>query len=27
MEVHRKYWAGFEGESEVRALFDPGMGR
>jgi len=26
MELHRKYWPGFEGESEVRATFDPGMG-
>ena len=26
MELHRKYWPGFEGESEVRAMFDPGMG-
>jgi hypothetical protein len=26
MELHRKYWPGFEGESEVRAMFDHGMG-
>lgn len=26
MELHRKYWPGFEGESEVRPMFDPGMG-
>jgi hypothetical protein len=26
MELHRKYWPGFEGESEVRPIFDPGMG-
>jgi hypothetical protein len=26
MELHRKYWPGFEGESEVRLMFDPGMG-
>jgi hypothetical protein len=26
MELHRKYWPEFEGESEVRAMFDPGMG-
>jgi hypothetical protein len=26
MELHRKHWPGFEGESEVRAMFDPGMG-
>ena len=26
MEMHRKYWPGFEGESEVRPMFDPGMG-
>ena len=26
MELHRKYWPGFEGESEVREMFDPGMG-
>ncbi|TMA14418.1 MAG: hypothetical protein E6J85_21380 [Deltaproteobacteria bacterium] len=26
MEMHRKHWPGFEGESEVRPTFDPGMG-
>src|SRR5262245_49844073 len=26
MELHRKYWPGFEGESEVRPMFDPGKG-
>jgi hypothetical protein len=26
MELHRKYWPGFEGECEVRPMFDPGMG-
>ncbi len=26
MELHRKFWPGFEGESEVRPMFDPGMG-
>ena len=26
MELHRKHWSGFEGESEVRPMFDPGMG-
>lgn len=26
MELHRKYWPGFEGESEIRPMFDPGMG-
>ena len=26
MELHRKYWPGFEGESEVRSMFDVGMG-
>ncbi len=26
MELHRKHWPGFEGESEVRPMFDPGMG-
>jgi hypothetical protein len=25
MELHRKYWPGFEGESEVRPMFDPEM--
>ncbi len=27
MELHRKFWPGFEGESEVRPMFDPGVGR
>jgi hypothetical protein len=22
MELHRKYWPGFDGESEVRPMFD-----
>ena len=26
MELHRKYWPGFEGESEVRPMFEPGAG-
>ena len=26
MELHRKHWPGVEGESEVRPMFDPGMG-
>lgn len=26
MELHRAYWPGFDGESEVRPMFDPGMG-
>ena len=26
MELHEKYWPGFEGESEVRPMFEPGMG-
>ena len=26
MELHRKYWPAFDGESEVRPMFDPGMG-
>lgn len=26
MELHRDHWPGFEGESEVRPMFDPGMG-
>jgi hypothetical protein len=26
MELHREHWPGFEGESEVRPMFDPGMG-
>ena len=25
MELHRKHWPGFEGESEVRPMFDHGM--
>jgi len=25
MELHRKHWPGFEGESEVRPMFDPVM--
>ncbi len=25
MELHRKYWPDFEGESEVRPMLDPGM--
>jgi len=27
MELHQKHWPGFEGESEVRPMFDPGVGR
>ena len=27
MDLHRKHWPGFEGESEVRLMFDPGVGR
>ncbi|MCP3102083.1 YciI family protein [Myxococcus sp. K15C18031901] len=27
MELHRKHWPEFEGESEVRPIFDPGMGK
>ncbi|HWM27583.1 MAG TPA: YciI family protein [Woeseiaceae bacterium] len=27
MELHRKHWSGFEGESEVRLMFEPDMGR
>ena len=27
MELHQKHWPGFEGESEVRPMFDPGIGR
>jgi len=27
MELHRKYWPGFEGESELRPMFDLDMGR
>jgi len=26
MELHRKYWPEFEGESEVRPMLEPGMG-
>jgi len=26
MELHRKYWPEFEGECEVRAMFEPGEG-
>ena len=26
MELHHKHWPEFEGESEVRAMFDHGMG-
>ena len=26
MELHRNYWPEFEGESEVRAMFEPGTG-
>ncbi|HET9595033.1 MAG TPA: YciI family protein [Anaeromyxobacteraceae bacterium] len=26
MELHRKHWPGFEGEAEVRPMFDPGQG-
>jgi hypothetical protein len=26
MELHLKHWPAFEGESEVRPMFDPGMG-
>jgi hypothetical protein len=26
MELHRVHWPGFEGESEVRPMFEPGMG-
>ena len=26
MELHRKHWPEFEGESELRPMFDPGMG-
>lgn len=26
MELHRQHWPGFEGESEVRPMFDPGVG-
>jgi hypothetical protein len=26
MELHRKHWPEFEGEAEVRPMFDPGRG-
>ena len=26
MELHRQYWPEFEGESEVRPMFEPGKG-
>ena len=26
MELHRQYWPEFEGESEIRPMFDPGQG-
>ncbi len=26
MELHQKYWPGFDGESEVRQMFEPGKG-
>ena len=26
MELHRTHWPQFEGETEVRPMFDPGMG-
>jgi hypothetical protein len=26
MELHRKHWPEFEGESELRPMFDPGVG-
>jgi len=26
MELHRRHWPEFEGESEVRPMFDPGKG-
>ncbi|MGO8994986.1 MAG: YciI family protein [Polyangiaceae bacterium] len=26
MDLHRKHWPGFEGECEVRPMFDPSMG-
>jgi hypothetical protein len=26
MELHRKHWPSFDGECEVRPMFDPGMG-
>jgi len=24
MELHKKYWPGWEGETEVRQMFEPG---
>jgi hypothetical protein len=27
MDLHRKHWPGFDGECEVRPMFDPGIGR
>jgi hypothetical protein len=26
LDLHRKYWPGFEGECEVRPIFEPGTG-
>jgi hypothetical protein len=26
MDLHRQHWPGFDGECEVRPMFDPGMG-
>jgi hypothetical protein len=26
MELHRRHWPGFEGESEVRPMFEPDLG-
>jgi hypothetical protein len=26
MELHRTHWPGFDGESEVRPMFEPGVG-
>jgi hypothetical protein len=26
LELHRKYWPEFEGECEVRPMFEPGQG-
>jgi len=26
MELHRKYWPAFEGEAEVRPMYEPGQG-
>jgi hypothetical protein len=26
MDLHRQHWPGFDGESELRPMFDPGMG-